>query len=91
MAATGLTDVGAGDPQPLVPGRIRQHPFEQIAVASLEFVLLLQGAPRRGDPLGEGVANALQVLEAGYPRHVRAGRDSRVEDDAGESLGGKAR
>jgi hypothetical protein len=90
VAAPRLTDVGAGDPQPLVLGRLGQHLLEQLAVARLEFVLLDQGPAGDGDPIGEGVANSLQVLQARHPRHVRAGGHVDVEDDAGKGLGREA-
>jgi hypothetical protein len=90
VAAPRLTDVGAGDPQPLVLGRLGQHLLEQLAIARLQFVLLVQGAPRDGDPIGKGVADPLQVLQVGDPRHVRAGRHLDVEDDAGKGLGREA-
>ena len=91
VTAARLADVGAGDAQPLVLGRGRQHLLEQRAVARLQVVLPLQGLPCRGDAIGERVANPLQVLEAAYARHGRAGRDLCVEGDARKRLGGEIR
>jgi hypothetical protein len=59
VAATRLTDVGAGDPQPLVLGGSAQHPLQQLAVAGLELGLILQPAPRHADPGRERVADGL--------------------------------
>lgn len=90
MAATGLTDIVAGDPHPLMLRRLGQHPLEQLAVARLQFILAMQGTARRGDPVGEGVANALQILQTGNPRHAGTSGDVGVDGDARECLGGEA-
>lgn len=90
MAAAGLADVVSGDPQPLVLCRLGQHPLEQLPVARLQLVLTAQGTTRRGDPIGEGVADTLQILQAGDPRHAGAGGDVGVEGEAREGLGGEA-
>jgi hypothetical protein len=91
VAAARLTDVGARDPHPLVLGRRRQHVLEQLAVAGLQLVLLLQGLPRDGNPLGQSIADLLQLLEPGDPGHGKAGRDLRVEGEAREGLGAEPR
>lgn len=90
MAASRLTDVGARDPHPLVFGRRRQHPLEQLAIAGLQFVLLAQRLTGAGDPLGQGVANLLQLLEPGDPGHGEASRDLGVERQTWEGLGAEA-
>ncbi len=90
VAAPRLTDVGAGDPQPLVLGRLGQHLLEQVAVARLQFVLPLQSTVGNGDPIGEGIANSLQVLQARNPGDVRARRHVDVENDAREGLSREA-
>lgn len=86
VAATGFADVGAGDPHPLVIGRCLEHLLEQIAIAGLQFVLTPQGLVRRGDAIGEGVANALQVLQACHPRCVRGGWHLGVDGETGKGL-----
>ncbi|HVY77972.1 MAG TPA: hypothetical protein VG898_05660 [Solirubrobacterales bacterium] len=91
MAAARLTDVGAGNSHPLVLGGGDQHPLEQLAVARLQFVLPAQGASGLGDAVGEGVADALQVLQARYPRRTRPGGHLSIDGDAGEGLGGEPR
>lgn len=91
MAAAGLTDVGAGDPHPLVLGRGRDHLLEQLAIAPLQLVLSTQGQTRRGDAVGEDIPNALQVLQVRHPRRIRAGRHRRIDRDARESLRREAR
>jgi hypothetical protein len=91
MAAAGLADVGARDPQPLVLGRRRQHLCEQIAVASLEIVPLVQSPAGVGDAIGKRVANPLELLQAGDAGLARAGRDAGLDDEAGEGLSTEAR
>jgi hypothetical protein len=90
VAATGLADVGARDPQPLVLRRRRQHLPQQLAVARLQVALPAQGDARLGDPLGEGVANALELFEAGHAWLAKAGRYAGVERKPGEGLGAEA-
>jgi hypothetical protein len=87
VAASRLADVGTRDPHPLVLGRRRQHLLEQLAVAGLQFVLLAQGLTSDRDPLGESIANLLQLLEPRYSRHGKAGRDPRIERETREGLG----
>jgi hypothetical protein len=89
VPASRLADVGARDPHPLVLGRRRQHPLQQLAVAGLQFVLLAQGLARNGDPLGEGIAHLLQLLEPGDPGHGEAGWDLGIEGEARKCLGAK--
>ncbi len=86
VAAAGLADVGAGDPHPLVLLRRREHLLEQIAIARLQLVLATQGATRLGDAVGEGVADALQVLQPRHSRRVRGGGHLGVDGDAREGL-----
>lgn len=87
MAAAGLTDIGAGDPQPLVLGRRRQHLLQQLAVAGLELGTPLQLAPGRSDPCRQRVADRLQVAQAERPRLVRDRRDPGVDPHAREGVG----
>jgi hypothetical protein len=87
VAAARLADVGAGDAQPLVLVRRRQHFLEQIAVTGLQLILLAQGAARLGDPIRQGVANPLQLFEIGDARLRGAGGDLGLEHDAWKGLG----
>jgi hypothetical protein len=87
VAATRLANVGPRDPHPLVLGRRRQHFLEQLTIAGLEFILLAQGLTRDRDPLGQCIANLLQLLKPGDPGHGEAGRDLGVEREAREGLG----
>lgn len=87
VPAAGLADVGTRDPHPLVLGRGRQHVLEQLAIAGLQFVLLAQGVVSAGNPIRQGVANLLELLEPGDARHGKAGSDPRVELQTGKGLG----
>jgi hypothetical protein len=86
VAAAGLADVGAGDPQPLVLGRRGEHPLEQLAVAGLDHRALAQGDVGGGDPVAERVPHLLQLLQPGDPRLGETGRHARVELEPGKSL-----
>jgi hypothetical protein len=87
VTAARLADIGARDSHPLVLGRRRQHFLEQLAIAGLEFFLLAQGLMGDRDPLGQGIANLLQLLEPGNPGHGETGRNLGVEGEAREGLG----
>jgi hypothetical protein len=89
VATTGLADVGARDPQPLVLGWRRQHAAQQLAVAGLQLALLLQHDSYGRDPLGERVAHLLQLLEPGHPRLGEMTRHGGVDRDAGKRLRGE--
>lgn len=90
VPTTRLTDIGAGDPQPLVLGRRRQHAAQQLTIAGLQLTLRLQRQARRGDPLGKRVAHLLQLVEAGNPRFGEMAGDRSVDDDARKGLGREA-
>jgi hypothetical protein len=90
VAASRLTEVGAGDPQPLELGGRGEHPLQQLPVGRLDLGALVEGATRLGDPRREGVANPLQLAEADQPRLLRGRRHPRVDREAGERLRGKA-
>jgi hypothetical protein len=70
-----------------VLSRCRQHPLEQLAVAGLQLVPLAQGLTSDGNPLGQRIADLLQLLEPCDPGHGEAGRDLGVEGKAREGLG----
>lgn len=89
VATAGLTDVGAGDPHPLVLGRRREHLLEQLSIARLQLILPVQGPARLGDPVGEGIADALQVLQPGHPRSARSGGHLGIDRNPRKGLGCK--
>lgn len=86
MATARLTDVGARDPHPLVISRRRQHLLEQIAIASLQFILLAQSLTRLADAIGKRIANSLELLEPRNSRFRKAGRNRGIEREAGKGL-----
>jgi hypothetical protein len=89
-AAARLSDVGARDPHPLELGRCRQHPLQLLAVGGLDPRLLPQRHPRLADPLGELVAQPLQLTEVEQPRGAGAGADPVLELDSAEGLADEA-
>ena len=86
VAAAGLADVGAADPQPVVGGRVGQHRGEERAVGLLDGVALGERPARVGDAAGERVTNFLELAEVEHPRRPRGGDPVR-HVDAPESLG----
>jgi hypothetical protein len=91
VAATRLADVGTRDSQPLVLGGRGQHFLEQVAVASLELVLLAKRDARFGDSSRQGVAHPLELFQPRDARLVERRRDPRVEGQAGEGLRAQGR
>jgi hypothetical protein len=87
VAATGLSDVGVGDPQPLVLGGSGQHLLEQLTIAGLELGLVLKSPPCDSDPCRERVADRLELAEAQGPRLLRVGADTGIDLDPGEGVG----
>lgn len=87
VAAAGLSDVGARDPQPLVLGWSREHVLEQLAVAGLELTALFQGHTHLADPLGQRVPHPLELLKTGDARLAEAGADAGVERKPRERRG----
>lgn len=90
MATARIAEILARDPHPLVLGGSRQHLLQQVAIASLELLLPLQGIAGLRDPVGKRVANPLELLESGNAGLSNARRDSGVEGEARKSLGAKA-
>jgi hypothetical protein len=86
VAAAGLADVGAADPQPAVGGRVGKHLGEERAVGLLDGVALEQRAARLGDATRERIADLLQRAEVEHPRRARGGDPVR-DVDAPEPLG----
>lgn len=75
MAAARLADVSARNPHPLVLGGSRQHFLQQVAISSLELVLLPQGVAGLPDSIRKRVANPLELLEPRNPRLGKARRN----------------
>jgi hypothetical protein len=63
VAAARLADVGAGDADPLELCRRGEHLAQQLAVAGLHPGSLGQRQAGLGDPLGQFVAQPLQLAE----------------------------
>lgn len=87
VATAGLTDIGAGDPQPLVLRRGGKHPPEQLAVAGLELGALPQLMLRHADPCRQRIADRLQVAETQRARLAGDRRDRRVDLQAWKGIG----
>ncbi len=86
MAATRLAEVVARDAQPLEVLRTGEHPLQQLAVAGLELGPLAQCAARVLDPIGQGVANRLQLTQIECSRLAREGRHVRGNFEPREGL-----
>jgi hypothetical protein len=86
VSTAGLAEIGAGDPQPLVIGRGRQHPLEQLSVRGLERGALLEPAPPLGDLGRECIADGLQLSQPERSRLPRAGGHTGVDPEARERL-----
>jgi hypothetical protein len=86
MAAPGLADVGAGDPDPLELLRGLEHFPQQLAVGGLLLLALDQGAAGLADALGEAVANRLQLAEIEHPRSGGNRFDAMRNSGAAEGL-----
>ncbi len=86
VAAAGLAEVVAADPDPLELGRRGQHPAQQLAVGGLDPGALAQPQARVGHPLGQLVAQPLQLAEIEDPRRPGGGVDAVVDLDPAEGL-----
>jgi hypothetical protein len=71
--------------------RRRQHAPQQLAVAGLNLGPFAQRHSSPSDPLGEFIANLLELLEAGDTRLGEMSRDPGVEIKPRKSLNGEAR
>jgi len=90
VAAAGLADVGAGDPHPPVLGGRVEHAPQQLAVLGLELGLIAQGEAGGSDPVGQRVADPLQLPEAGDPGRAARRGDPGVDRDPRKGLGDEA-
>lgn len=86
MAASGLAEVGARDPQPLEPGGLGEHLLEQLPVVGLERGPLGESATDGGDPRRQGVADLLELPEADQARLPRGGGHARIDGKARKGL-----
>lgn len=71
--ATGLADVVARDPHPLVLVRFEEHPPQQLAVVGLDLGPLAQREAGLGDASCESVAHLLQATQVERPRRRDGG------------------
>ena len=90
MAAPRHTDVVARDSQPLVLGWSRHHPLQQLAVASLEIVLPVQGLACVRYPVGKRIADLLELIQPGDARLGKRRGYAGIDGEAGKGLGAKA-
>jgi len=67
VAAAGLADVGAADPDPPVVLRAGEHFLEKLAVGLLDEGALGEDAVGFGESRRERVANLLQLTEVEHP------------------------
>lgn len=89
VTAAVLADVGAGNADPLVSGGVGEHARQQHPVAIPELGLPGERPACLADPLGERIAHALQLLEAGDPRRTRRGGHPGLDLAQWEGLGGQ--
>ncbi len=87
MAATRLAEVVARDAQPLEVLGAGEHPLQKFAIAGLELGAPLQAPARVLDPVGEGVANGLQLAQVECSGLARDGWHLRGDFEAWEGLG----
>ncbi len=90
LATPRLADLGAGDLDPLELGGTGQHRAQQLALAGLLAGPLAQRGAGGGDPLGERVADALELTEVEDPLLGDRCGDPVLDDDAAEALGDEA-
>lgn len=91
VPAARRADVLARDPHPLVLGRRRQHPLQQLAVPRLQLILVTQGEARLGYAVRERVPDPLQLPEPGDAGLGEGTRYAAVESETREGLGAEAR
>jgi len=86
MAAAFEAEVLPGDLDPLEVLGGSEHFFDQFAALGLNLLSLHQGLPCLGDPVGEAVANRLQLAEVQHPRHRGDGIDPVRDRGVAEGL-----
>ena len=87
MTAARLAEIVARYAQPLEVLWAGEHPFQQLAVAGLELGSPPQGPARVLDPIGQGVANRLQLAQVERPGLARDGGHVGGDFEPRESLG----
>jgi hypothetical protein len=87
VATTGQTEVVAAHLHPLEVRRRGQHPAQQLVIRGLDPGALAQGQPCLGDPLGEVVAQLLELAETEDPGLTADRGDAVVDLDPAEGLG----
>jgi hypothetical protein len=73
VATAGLADVGAADPHPRVAGRVGDQRDEKLLVGGLDRGAGGERLARLCDPVGERVADQLELTEVEHPRHSGGG------------------
>jgi hypothetical protein len=91
VAAAGLADVGAADPQPAVVARRLDHLAQQLAGSGLGGGLLGKGGAGLAGALGQLVAQLLELAEVEQARRRCGGGDCVGDGDAAEAVIGEAR
>jgi hypothetical protein len=86
VAAAGLADVGTAHLHPLEVRRRGQHLSQQLAVAGLDPGPLAQPQAGIGHPLGQIVAQLLELTEVEHSRLGRNRADQVIDLDPSESL-----
>jgi len=86
VAAAGLAEIGAGDPQPAEVGGPGEHLLEQLAIAGLAIRSLAQGAAGVRNTDRKRIAHGLQLAKVKRPRPAVDGGNACVELKAGERL-----
>jgi hypothetical protein len=86
VAAAGLADVGAADPDPPVSLGGGKHLAQKFAVGLLDEGAVGEGAVGLGDAGGERIADALQLAEVEDARRP-GGTDPVGDGDPAEPLG----
>jgi hypothetical protein len=90
VATARQTEVVAAHLHPLEVRRRDQHLTQQLVVRGLDPGALAQGQTRLGDPLGEIVAQLLELTEAEDPGLAANRRNAVVDLDPAEGLGEEA-
>jgi hypothetical protein len=86
MTAARQAEVLARDPHPLEVLGGGEHLLDQLLVLGLDPGALGEGGARLGDPLGQTVANRLQLAEVKDPRRGGNGIDPMRHLGVAESL-----
>jgi hypothetical protein len=73
VLAARLADIVVVDPDPLVGGRVRGHPLDQLAVLLLDVGGVVEAAVHVLDAGGEAVAHPLELVDRQEPRAAQAG------------------